>query len=47
MLPSAGSEKGPNAVNGISLGLTDFLTGFEQIITKGWTLNAGDEGKVF
>ena len=46
MLPSTGSEKGPNAVNGISLGLTDFLTGFEQILTKGWTLDAGDEGKV-
>ena len=40
-----GSEKGPNAVNGTSLGLTDFLSGFGQIITKGWTLDAGDEGK--
>ena len=46
MLPSAGSEKGPNAVNGISLGLTDFLLGFGQIITKGWTLGIGDQGKV-
>ena len=43
-----GSEKGPNAVNGISLGLTDFLLGFGQMITKGWTLelDAGDQGKV-
>ena len=39
------TEKGPNAVNRIFLGLTDFLLAFGQIITKEWRLDAVDQGK--